>query len=65
VLEGVRSLGVQEHEDELKGACHLVLVGCCFRSGSKFSNENLVSVGHRIRLKPKYDVKLGNTRANT
>jgi hypothetical protein len=53
VLEGVRSLGAQEHQDESKGGPQLVLVRCPFRSSSKFSNDNLVSMGHRIRLKTK------------
>ncbi len=49
----------------MKGASHLVLVGCRFRSSSNFSNENLLSMGHRIRLKTKYDVESGNASCNT
>ncbi len=55
MLEGVLSLGAQEQEQEgqVKGASHLVPVGCRFRSSSNVSNENLLSIGHRIRLKAK------------
>ncbi len=51
---GVRrcaELGGTRAQGWVKGPSHLVLVGCWFRSSSNFSNENLVSIGYRIRLR--------------